>query len=538
MIPTTEATYSYISSSSELTIQGMATDNVGVVKFSFLHTTEGGSSATTTPTFTASSTYSWSLDSNLSLGENIFQFTFYDEAGNVGTSSYLTISYATSSLDLTAPVSSSAAPSGALSAGTTNVNMSFITNEEAFCRYSTTAGTDFDAMTSNFDSSSTTAHSLAVGSLTNGSSYKYYIRCQDDFSNTNDADFTISFSVSSPVSSGGGGGGGGRTSYVSPVVIVEEYQGKLSVLSAEITETSVIVSWINPEDNDFKETVIVRTGSEVPSFYDYEALLALGEKVYEGDAESFTDTDVSQGDIYYYYIFSVNKDDEYSSFVVIKTGTTTQEDDDMALAGGNGYKYSEYKTLANVSSSIVEEVSHDEAYNIYNRNVEVDLNETSNRLYIFIITKSTKELNSQDKFAIAYFIHDGTPTTNILGAGERAGVINSYLSVFEDLPDSAADWKDVVKIANGRWPEQRNLEKEQAAEATHFYNIYQRNPNMDSQFDNAAVTVITYGLRPADRNMDSEKAAIKIFKNIFYHDPSSALDWDIVRAIAYSGATR
>jgi hypothetical protein len=61
---------------------------------------------------------------------------------------------------------------------------------------------------------------------------------------------------------------------------------------------------------------------------------------------------------------------------------------------------------------------------------------------------------------------------------------------------------------------------------------------MNNPKDNAAVTVMTYGLRPAIRNMDSEKSAILIFEAIYDYAPSSAQDWDIVRAIAYSGAVR
>jgi hypothetical protein len=56
--------------------------------------------------------------------------------------------------------------------------------------------------------------------------------------------------------------------------------------------------------------------------------------------------------------------------------------------------------------------------------------------------------------------------------------------------------------------------------------------------DNAAVTVMAYGLRPASRNTNSEKVAINSFKYIYKKTPTSAQDWDIVRAIAYSGAKR
>ncbi len=61
---------------------------------------------------------------------------------------------------------------------------------------------------------------------------------------------------------------------------------------------------------------------------------------------------------------------------------------------------------------------------------------------------------------------------------------------------------------------------------------------MNNPNDNAAVTIITYGLRPSNRNLNSEKAGITIFKAIYKYNPESAIDWDIVRAIAYSGAVR
>jgi len=67
---------------------------------------------------------------------------------------------------------------------------------------------------------------------------------------------------------------------------------------------------------------------------------------------------------------------------------------------------------------------------------------------------------------------------------------------------------------------------------------YLRDPNRTNAHDDAAVTVMAYGLRPAGRNLDSEKAAIKYFKAIYGYTPSAATAWDVVRAIAYSGSTR
>ena len=81
-------------------------------------------------------------------------------------------------------------------------------------------------------------------------------------------------------------------------------------------------------------------------------------------------------------------------------------------------------------------------------------------------------------------------------------------------------------------------EAKEAKAKTSFKTIYLREANMNNAHDNAAVTVMSYGLRPANRNLNSEKAAIKSFKAIFGFNPSSASNWDAVRAVAYSGATR
>jgi hypothetical protein len=157
--------------------------------------------------------------------------------------------------------------------------------------------------------------------------------------------------------------------------------------------------------------------------------------------------------------------------------------------------------------------------------------------YTASLISGLKTPSVETKAAITNFITYGTPTTKILGAGERAGVINSYKSAFGKVPSTEAQWSDVIKIGNGRWPSEKNTAAETKA-ATEFKKVYKRSPDMKQPNDNAAVTVISYGLRPANRNTNSEKAAIKSFKAIYGHDPVSAIAWDIVRAIAYSGSKR
>ena len=139
--------------------------------------------------------------------------------------------------------------------------------------------------------------------------------------------------------------------------------------------------------------------------------------------------------------------------------------------------------------------------------------------------------------AMTHFVTYGTKTTLKLGKGERAGVVNSFKSAFGKVPQTETDWQDVFKIANGRWPSQRAASKEDKATAA-FKKIYLREPDRSDPHDDAAVVVMAYGLRPSDRNLDSEKAAIRIFKGIYGYNPSNAVDWDAMRAIAYSGSTR
>jgi hypothetical protein len=97
--------------------------------------------------------------------------------------------------DTTPPVRSNGSPSGTLSAGTSQATLALTTDESATCRFSTTAGTSFAAMSNSFTTTGSTSHSTTVSGLVNGNSYTYYVRCQDAALNANTNDFAISFAV-------------------------------------------------------------------------------------------------------------------------------------------------------------------------------------------------------------------------------------------------------------------------------------------------------------------------------------------------------
>lgn len=198
--------------------------------------------------------------------------------------------------------------------------------------------------------------------------------------------------------------------------------------------------------------------------------------------------------------------------------------------------YSKVSNLANKDKDIVEAVSKNESQSVKNNIKKTILSSVEDNI-LKLITNNY-QVNDESKVVIENFINSGTVTTKRLGAGERGGVISSFAKIHNKLPETEEDWQDIIKIANGRWPSQLNAEAEQNTISNHFVKIYKRQPDLSDSHDNAAVTVITYGLRPAIRDVEREKNGIKIFESIYKYKPTSAVDWDIVRAISYSGAIR
>ncbi len=166
---------------------------------------------------------------------------------------------------------------------------------------------------------------------------------------------------------------------------------------------------------------------------------------------------------------------------------------------------------------------------------KVDIGKIYKKYTKKIISNELVTADNVDK--INYFIAHGTDSTIRLGAGERAGILNSFVFAYGGLPNTVEDWDDVIKIGNGRWPKNVSATAKKNANLK-FRTIYLRAPDDNSSFDNNAIAVMAYGLRPLNRNLESEKQAIIIFKKIFKKSKISTNDWDVIRAIAYSGATR
>lgn len=190
------------------------------------------------------------------------------------------------------------------------------------------------------------------------------------------------------------------------------------------------------------------------------------------------------------------------------------------------------------SSAIISPANMGEGELINSQKNRVHLDSSAKKSYEKLMQENSYIIKNQSsKFAAAYFIQNGTLTTNKMGLGERAGTIASFASAYGRMPETIVDWQDIIKIAGGRWPSQKSAAAENKASAV-FKKVYLRAPNRSDAHDDVSIMVIAYGLRPSRRNLNSEVKAAQIFNRIYNRKPQSAGDWDIVRAISYSGVRR
>ncbi len=108
------------------------------------------------------------------------------------------LSITVNAVDTTPPTRSASSPSGELPAGTTEITLSLITDENATCKYGTLASVPYDEIADTFETTGGTLHSTTVLDLEDGQSYDYYCRCQDTAGNANPDDYPITFSIARP----------------------------------------------------------------------------------------------------------------------------------------------------------------------------------------------------------------------------------------------------------------------------------------------------------------------------------------------------
>jgi peptidoglycan hydrolase-like protein with peptidoglycan-binding domain/phosphodiesterase/alkaline phosphatase D-like protein len=84
-----------------------------------------------------------------------------------------------------------------------------------------------------------------------------------------------------------------------------------TLVKAEPADGQIIFSWHNPGEANFVRTVVVRKDGSYP------ASPTDGQTIYEGRAETFTDTTVHNDKTYYYAVYSYNHSKTYSNGIKI-----------------------------------------------------------------------------------------------------------------------------------------------------------------------------------------------------------------------------
>jgi len=142
-----------------------------------------------------------------------------------------------------------------------------------------------------------------------------------------------------------------------------------------------------------------------------------------------------------------------------------------------------------------------------------------------------------NQWSVVHFIAYGTTESTKMSVRDRKGVVGDYYDIYGRVPVSNDDWSDIALILTSHKPHQRNVETEKQA-IVDFIKVYKRLPNYSNVHDEWAMYYIAYNIRNIVRNIDAEKSAISTFKSVFRYVPSTSHHWSIMRAIAYSGASR
>ncbi len=130
--------------------------------------------------------------------------------------------------DVLTPLLRNGQPAGALPVGTTQATLSLASDERATCRYATTPGTDYSAMTGTFATTGATVHSTPVTGLVGGNTYAFYVRCADASGNATQSDFAITFAVAADL--------------IPP--------GISNVQASGVTASSATITWTTDEPAD------------------------------------------------------------------------------------------------------------------------------------------------------------------------------------------------------------------------------------------------------------------------------------------------
>lgn len=145
--------------------------------------------------------------------------------------------------------------------------------------------------------------SYIVAGLTPGIMYYFALKLKSE-QNTYSALSNVPSAMlaSPPQAAGGSSSGGGGGSFSSGINAVHAP----TILNAKGVNGEIVFSWKNPNEDSFVRSVLVRKEGNYPTSPQD------GQVVHEGDTETFTDTNLTNGKTYYYTMYSYNDAKQYS----------------------------------------------------------------------------------------------------------------------------------------------------------------------------------------------------------------------------------
>lgn len=159
-----------------------------------------------------------------------------------------------------------------------------------------------------------TSHSITLSGLSEGTLYYFQVKSQDAAGNNavdNNGGSYYSFSTSELVR-GGSGRSFGQAE--EPAEEKQEVPAPDNISPANVQLVDILPSneqitllWRNPPDEDFAGVKIQRSQSDFP------ASAFEGQTVFTGRAAQFTDSGLTNGQIYFYAIFAFDKTGNFSS---------------------------------------------------------------------------------------------------------------------------------------------------------------------------------------------------------------------------------
>lgn len=254
----------------------------------------------------------------------------------------------------------------------------------------------------------------------------------------------------------------------------------------------------------------------------------------------------------YYFAIYTNDDNGNSSSAATASATT-------AGAGGGGGGASAAATEESAETATAEEskaagteegaeeaaaeVPAEEIPSIPSDPADRDLDAELSGINTFVDTIGNNPSTDAEWKVVHFIAYGTTDESKDMSVRDRQGVMTDYYHTYGIFPANDQDWHDVALILSGHMPVVRSLTAEQYG-LPMFISVYKKLPD-DSKYSEDqielnwwAVHYISYKIRPGYRDLDKERFAISVFKSVFGNNPESSLDWAVVRAIAYTGATR